>query len=238
MDSFDNLNNFNTRARAFYRQPLNWAGKTLTAERELRLELDEEDDADGVISLASSAITYTGDFDGVINLRSNIYDLGQSGLAYIYLYDVNNNKVVAYTVSTVNGSVAHSIPKSFRHSFSSSGLFILVAVATSTITVAFDLTTAALSFDAGIAVTGITQANPGVVSATAHGRSNGDVVYLSGVVGMTEVNDVRYEVSNANTNDFSLANTDTSGFTAYSSGGIVNSFPRMEPWSVEFLNLL
>src|SRR5689334_5638195 len=33
-------------------------------------------------------------------------------------------------------------------------------------------------------ITGITQANPGVVSVTGHGWSNGDVVYLSGVGGM------------------------------------------------------
>ena len=39
-------------------------------------------------------------------------------------------------------------------------------------------------------ITGITKANPAVVSSAAHGLSNGDVVKLSGIVGMT-VSEVR-----------------------------------------------
>ncbi|MBT3172789.1 MAG: hypothetical protein HN333_15325, partial [Rhodospirillaceae bacterium] len=36
-------------------------------------------------------------------------------------------------------------------------------------------------------ISGATQANPVVISATAHGYSNGDWVYISGVVGMTRL---------------------------------------------------
>ena len=78
--------------------------------------------------------------------------------------------------------------------------------------------------EADITVTGITQANPGVVTANAHGLSNGDSVYLTGIVGMTELNSgtVPYTVANVTTNTFELSGIDTSAYTAYSSGGSIN----------------
>jgi hypothetical protein len=81
--------------------------------------------------------------------------------------------------------------------------------------------------EANKTITGITQANPGVVSITAHGYSNGDTVVISGVVGMTEVNGKRFKVANVTTNDFELqdidgVDVDTTSFTAYASGGIAN----------------
>lgn len=83
-------------------------------------------------------------------------------------------------------------------------------------------------------ITGITRANPGVVSITAHGFVDGDVVIIEEVVGMTEVNSQPYIVANKNDNDFELtdlagANVDTSGFTAWSSAGFAsnqNLIPR------------
>ena len=76
-------------------------------------------------------------------------------------------------------------------------------------------------------ITGITQADPGVVSITSHGFSNGDTIVISGVVGMTQVNGKRFKVANVNTNDFELqdidgVDVDTTSFTAYASGGIAN----------------
>lgn len=82
--------------------------------------------------------------------------------------------------------------------------------------------------NADTTITGITQADPGVVTDTAHGYSDGDEVFISGVVGMTEVNGKTFIVANKNANDFELTdvdgnNVDTSGFTAYSSGGTAAS---------------
>ena len=79
-------------------------------------------------------------------------------------------------------------------------------------------------------ITGITQANPGVVTSTAHGFSDGDTVTIQDVVGMTEVNGNSYVVANKAANTFELndsagANVDTSGFTAYSSAGTVGDYP-------------
>lgn len=75
-------------------------------------------------------------------------------------------------------------------------------------------------------ITGITQADPGVVTTSAaHNYSNGDLVRLTHVVGMTEVNRKSYKVANKTATTFELthavtgADIDTSGFSAYVSGG-------------------
>jgi hypothetical protein len=81
-------------------------------------------------------------------------------------------------------------------------------------------------------ITGITQANPAVVTYSgADNFANGDQIFITEVVGMTEVNDSRlyYTVANVNTgaNTFELqdrdgTNIDSTSFTAYSSGGVIN----------------
>ena len=78
--------------------------------------------------------------------------------------------------------------------------------------------------EANKTVSAITKANPGVVTATSHGFDNGDLVFISSVVGMTEVNSKYFKVANKGTNTFELQDVDgnnvnTSGFTTYSSGG-------------------
>lgn len=70
-----------------------------------------------------------------------------------------------------------------------------------------------------IAITGITRTRPGVVTATAHGFSNGDVVRIDGVVGMTEVNEREFTVANATTDTFELSGVDTTVYREYSKGG-------------------
>ncbi len=75
--------------------------------------------------------------------------------------------------------------------------------------------------EATIAITAITQANPAVVTSNSHGFSNGDRVFISGVVGMTQVNNLEFTVAGATTNTFQLSGVDSSAYTTYSSGGTV-----------------
>jgi hypothetical protein len=79
----------------------------------------------------------------------------------------------------------------------------------------------ALSVDNTNAVTvsGATAANPVVVTVTAHPYSNGDIVYLSDITGMTELNDREFTVANQATNTIELSGEDGTGHTAYVSGG-------------------
>jgi len=76
-------------------------------------------------------------------------------------------------------------------------------------------------------ITGITQANPAVVTSSSHGYSNGDEIKITSVVGMTEVNNKRFLVAGVTTNTFELqdkdsVDIDSSGYTAYSSAGTAN----------------
>ncbi len=74
-------------------------------------------------------------------------------------------------------------------------------------------------------ITAATKANPVVVTAVSHGYSNGDEVFITGVVGMTEINQRRFIVANKATDTFELTDQNTLadinglGFTAYSSAG-------------------
>jgi len=70
-------------------------------------------------------------------------------------------------------------------------------------------------------ITGATAADPVVITATSHGYSNGDRVYITGVTGMTEINNREFTVANVTTNTFELSGVDGSGFSAFVSGGTV-----------------
>lgn len=83
-------------------------------------------------------------------------------------------------------------------------------------------------------ITGITRADPGVVTSASHGFTDGEVVLIEDVVGMTEVNDTHFTVANATTDTFELqtqaatpADVDTSGYTAYASGGTISLAPSL-----------
>lgn len=91
-------------------------------------------------------------------------------------------------------------------------------------------------------ITGITKANPGVVTVSSVSPTNtltlvnGMTVTISSVVGMTQVNTNRYIVAGISGTSFNLYDlfgnpVDTSGYGTYSSGGILNqiSYPATAP---------
>ena len=80
-------------------------------------------------------------------------------------------------------------------------------------------------------ISGATAANPVVITSTVHGLSDGDLVSISGVVGMTQLNVNTYyaKVTGYSTTTFALysdaaltTTVDGSAYTAYSSGGYVD----------------
>ena len=78
--------------------------------------------------------------------------------------------------------------------------------------------------ETGKTISGATKANPVVITATAHGFSNGDHVIIASVGGMTELNGVTGIVANKTTNTFELTDVDgtninSTAFTTYTSGG-------------------
>ena len=77
-----------------------------------------------------------------------------------------------------------------------------------------------------ITISGATRANPVVITATAHGLSDGDQVDIENVAGMIELNNKRYTVNNQTTNTFELQNIEPTpvnvngtAYTTYLSGG-------------------
>lgn len=68
-------------------------------------------------------------------------------------------------------------------------------------------------------ITGITQANPAVVSSASHGLTAGQIVVITGVVGMTELNNRAFVVANPTAGTFELKGIDSTAYTAYASGG-------------------
>lgn len=73
------------------------------------------------------------------------------------------------------------------------------------------------SLDSAKTITAITKANPGVVSSTSHGFSNGDIVVLS-IQGMAQLDGVACRVANVAANSFELEGVDTTTYGTFTSG--------------------
>ena len=80
-------------------------------------------------------------------------------------------------------------------------------------------------------ISGITRASTGVVSSSSHGFATGDWIWISGVNGMTQINDRAFRVVRISSSSYSLQawtgsswatvnTTSGNGYSSYSSGGI------------------
>jgi len=78
-----------------------------------------------------------------------------------------------------------------------------------------------------INITAITQASPPVITAVGHGLTTGNWTLLTGITGMTELNNRAVYVTRIDANTFSLDNIDTSGYYAYVSGGTSNRIVQL-----------
>ena len=75
-------------------------------------------------------------------------------------------------------------------------------------------------------ITAITQATSAVVTVgSSHGIVTGESVNFSGVVGMTQINGRRGQVTDTGSTIITV-NIDSSGFSTYTSGGTVNTRPQ------------
>ncbi len=104
---------------------------------------------------------------------------------------------------------------------------------------AIDTTTGIVTLAAewSAAIENITQADPAVVTITGHGRSSGEVLYIDGVSGMTEINGQAYSITVIDADTFSLDGVDSTGFGAYTSDGTAYRYVQPSDtltWSGEF----
>jgi hypothetical protein len=69
-----------------------------------------------------------------------------------------------------------------------------------------------------LTVTSITQANPAVVTVTAHGYATGDYVVLTNLTGMQQLSSMLFQITVTGANTFTIP-ISTSGFASAASGG-------------------
>lgn len=70
-------------------------------------------------------------------------------------------------------------------------------------------------------ITAATKANPCVITAASHGLSNGDWVFVTGVGGMTQLNNRHFQVAGATANTFQLSGVNSAAYDTFTSGGTV-----------------
>lgn len=85
------------------------------------------------------------------------------------------------------------------------------------------------TLDSPKTVSGISNANPAVVSATAHGFANGDIILLTS--GWQKLNDRLFRVANQASGTFELAGQDTTSTTLYPAGTGAGSAKKVSAWT-------
>lgn len=82
--------------------------------------------------------------------------------------------------------------------------------------------------NAAATITGITQANPAVITTSAaHGLANGDRFIVSGVVGMSELNNRWFVAAGVTATTVQLTGVNSTTYTAWSSGGTTNEIVEL-----------
>ncbi|WP_017773846.1 ubiquitin-activating E1 FCCH domain-containing protein [Paraburkholderia kururiensis] len=95
-----------------------------------------------------------------------------------------------------------------------------------------------------VAISSITQSNPGTVTATVHGYSNGDTISFGNIAGMTQLSGKTLLAANVTANTFTMTDLDgvpvnTSSYGAYAGGGTVaRVYTLATPYAAADLELI
>lgn len=87
----------------------------------------------------------------------------------------------------------------------------------------------ATAFASAKTISGISNANPAVVTSAAHGYSNGDIVLVAS--GWGRLNKRVFRVANVTTNTFELEGQDTTNTTFYPSGASAGSSTKVNTFT-------
>lgn len=92
--------------------------------------------------------------------------------------------------------------------------------------------------ETAFSISGATQANPCQITLLGHGYSTGDWIFLSGIVGMTQLNNRFYVITVTSANTFTLfslfglGGINSTTYGAYVSGGVASRvYTLATPWS-------
>lgn len=143
-----------------------------------------------------------------------------------------------YTITVVNGTQIKLLNAGYFLSYVGGG-----TVSSFAGTLRF-VTNGGYVLETATSITGVTQANPGVVTDAAHGYSNGDQILINNIVGMTQLNGRFATIANATTNTYTLVDMygvpiDTTAYSAYVSSGTASRvYTISTPYSPTDLALL
>ena len=87
----------------------------------------------------------------------------------------------------------------------------------------------ASGYGSPVTLSAITNANPGVVTAAAHGLSDGDIVEVTS--GWARLTEKAVRVDNGTTNTFELEGIDTTSTTIYPNGGGAGTAREVTGWT-------
>lgn len=179
----------------------------------------------GFVRLQDTAIQYCGlDESKVISAVTKANPAVVTSTAHgfangtdVYLCGIQGMTQADSFVSDRHYRVANATADTFELTAYDSGSDTYVNV-NSTAYTTFTLRTAT--------VTGVTNAAVAVVTATAHGFSNGQIVMFASVGGMTQLNGNQYKIANVTANTFELqttsgVNVNSTAYGVYTSGGTV-----------------
>ena len=132
-------------------------------------------------------------------------------------FDMNNDGGKLNLGTGINGSSSNAYTGYLDE--------VRIVKGTAMFTANFAVPTAEYSVSGSKVITAVTAASPGVVTIAGHGYATGDEIYISGVLGMTELNGKFFLVTYINADTFSLTDIDgtainTTAYTAYTSGGV------------------
>jgi hypothetical protein len=85
-------------------------------------------------------------------------------------------------------------------------------------------------------ITGVTAANPPVVTSATHGLTAGTIIVISMPTGMIELDGRAFVVSNPLTNTFELKGVDGTTYTTYASGGTATPQTMLEVGQVKSID--
>lgn len=136
-------------------------------------------------------------------------------------------------------SGANTRDRDVKKPVAGAALYRNAALQTLTTHYTLDTTSGVITFVADVSkvITAITKANPGkVTTSTAHGFSTGNVIWISGVGGMTQVNSLAFTITVVDTTNFTIG-VNTTNYSTYTSGGAAAKYPQPADaltWSGEF----
>lgn len=163
------------------------------------------------LNLITIAGTITAGNIVTLNIVNADLTGGTEAIVYTVVAGDSVSTIAAALASLINVNadcIAHSIT-----AVSSSGVLTIRTGNSSTTTFTYTLGSATNK-----TITNISQAANAVVTSATHGLSTGNVIFITGVVGMTQVNNLPFTITVVDANTFTIG-VNSTGYTAYGSAG-------------------